>query len=140
VTRVLVADAEKFWRETTQAILEEKGYQVDALDDYADLRKALSKNPDIILLGFPIIGPHEADIVQSTLEACPKSVILVFSTSWLITQSTRRQLMKLGVADVGGRPGNSDELIRLIEQELAIKNDELGSLSSYARFRLFGAD
>lgn len=137
-TKVLVADEEKFWREMAQEALEPEGYEVDLLDNYADLRVTLTTCPAVILLGFAAIGQREEETVRDALETCPEAVVLVLSTSWLTPQSTMRRLLRLGAADVLPRPSNSCDVVRLVERELRAKKDKLDSLSSYARFQMQG--
>jgi len=137
--KVLVVDKEKFWRTMAQVALESEGYRVDLLDDYSGLQNALAKCPDVILLGFSIIEQREEEIIRLARRTCPEAIVLVLSTSRLISQSIERRLLRLGVADIVGRPGDGRDLARLVRAELKAKREEMASLSSYARFRLQGA-
>jgi DNA-binding NtrC family response regulator len=134
--RVLILDEDRFWREMAQDCLRREGYRVDTVHDAVRLRQALTKCPDVILLGFPAIRPHEEELIADVCRTCPRAVALVFSTSWPVTQAVERRLLRHGVVDVMGRPSFSCDLVDLVESEYANQDKELASLSSYARFRL----
>jgi DNA-binding NtrC family response regulator len=134
--RVLVMDEEEFWREMTHDCLQEEGYRVDTASDYTHLRQALMKCPDVILLGFTVVGSREEELVAYTRKSCPRAIAMVFSTSWPVTQSVERQLLRLGATNVMGRPSYSCDLVKIIEHECSNRTEELASLSSYRRFRL----
>lgn len=136
--RILVLDA-TLWREKARDCLQQRGYRVDPVGNLAHLKKALARCPDVVLLGFPSVGPHAERIVEYTLEICPRAIVLVFSTSWPVQQSAERRLLRLGAADVMGRPGDNCELAELVEAELSARSHELASLSSYGRFQWQGA-
>lgn len=137
--RLLIADTEPYWRTDARVALERSGYRVIELKDYASLPRSLTPEPDLVILGFPSVDPHAEAIIHDTLKRIPNGIVLVLSSSWQIPQSVERRLFRMGVSDVQGRPADTSELVTLVDQELAARKAELETMSSYARFRLQGA-
>jgi len=136
---IVVADRERYWRDMAGGALERGGHRVIVLDEYAALHH-LPEPPDMILLGFPIIRRAEEEIIRTASTIHPRATILVLSTFWLLPQSVERRLFRLGIADVVRRPSSEAALVKLVDDELAAREEAQATLSSYARFRLREVD
>ena len=134
--RMLVFDEENYWREMALEYLEQEGFRVELAGDVAHLETNLARCPDVIVLGFPVIESRQEQIIAYARKKCPSALLTVFSTSWPMPQSTERRLLRLGVSDMLGRPGQGSDLVAAIKSAYVGHRARLASLSSYGRFRL----
>ena len=128
--RMLVFDEEKYWRDMALEHLEQEGFRVELAVDVAHLETKLARCPDVIVLGFPAVESRQEQIIAYARKKCPGALLAVFSTSWPMSQSTERRLLRLGVSEMLGRPGQGSDLVTAIKSAYVDHHARLASLSS----------
>lgn len=117
MNRVLVAEHDEFWREKTREILEDEGWVVDAVENYAKTVVALkAERYDVVILDMTVIGSSEEDIFNIVRSLQPGQ------TKLLVTAESGIMTAQLGVLIAASRrsdgevykPFSSSELLSAI--------------------------
>ena len=79
---VMIVDDSLFMRKILRGILVEKGYTVaaEAASGIEAMKNLHSKHPDIILLDIILPDSNGLDLLESMINACPDSKVVVCSS------------------------------------------------------------
>lgn len=113
---ILIIDQQGRWRKMSSKSLENAGHTVDTISDYAeaidlDLRPAL---PDLTILGCPIIGYEENELIARLLETGHNLVVLCSS----LPQHLMRTLFLAGAEDVVDKPQQAEHIVTVVNEAL----------------------
>ena len=85
--RILIVDQDPNYREILKALLEKRGYVVNALEDGYQIRTVFDgKTFDIIFLDSQTWGIRGKAFFAKVKKECPHSYIILFSTGQKIRQ------------------------------------------------------
>ena len=117
-TRVLLVDDERDVRQMLVRRLQAEGYEVmTAVDGEEGLRKAIKERPDVILLDI-MLPKKDGNTVAEELRRSPETanIPVIFITCLVNTQEAKVMNYRSGSNCIMGKPIDSRDLIKLIEQ------------------------
>lgn len=124
---IFIVDDQEAILETTTAILEDEGYQVDTFSSAEALQEALQKScPDLVLLDIWLPGIDGVEALSSLLEAHPKLPIILMSGHAGIDIAVNA--MQAGAADFLEKPINLDNLLEKVAKHLRGREGSLAGV------------
>ncbi len=112
--RILVIDAQSYWRQLCAHALREAGFFVKDCADY-QTAQLLKEEADFIILSCTKINSSEQELISQFLQE--KRHLLVFSSH--LPSSTVRSLYSQGIDDVADKTYAPPILVELVQQLLA---------------------
>lgn len=112
--RILVIDKQDYWRKLSTHVLEQAGFTVAAIDNYAyphDDAAVVSVSPDLVVLGCAAIGFEEQTLIRHILDHKHRLLVLSTSLPWQVMRS----LFLLGADDVADKPYDARYLLKIVE-------------------------
>jgi DNA-binding NtrC family response regulator len=118
--KILIIDDEKNIRDIFSLLLEEKDYSVQTAENGKEgLKKALSFNPDVILLDMNMPDYSGIEVLAKIKEKAPTTEIIIITAFGTIQNAV--EATKLGAYDYLEKPVDNDELLLLISRALEVK-------------------
>jgi len=118
--KILIIDDEKNIRDIFSLLLEEKDYSVlTAENGKQGLKKALSFNPDLILLDMNMPDYSGIEVLAKIKKKTPTTEVIIITAFGTIQNAV--EATKLGAYDYLEKPVDNDELLLLISRALEVK-------------------
>jgi len=124
--KILIADDEKAIRETVSMILNEEGYETDAVPNgKAALELLEAKNYDILITDIKMPEMDGMQLINQSFKICPQTSIIIITAHGSIESAI--DALRKGAFDYILKPFDFDDLLlrvgRLMEhKELALEN------------------
>ena len=118
MTKILLADDEADVRQMLSRRLQSEGYEVITAEDGVDaLKKAMSEKPDVILLDI-MLPKKSGNAVASELQGKPETagIPVIYLTALVSNGEAKMMNYRSGDNQIMGKPINSADLVKLIEQ------------------------
>jgi len=137
--KILIIDDEKNIRDIFSLLLEDKDYSVKTAENGEEgLKKAMSFNPDVILLDMNMPDYSGIEVLAKIKEALPTAQVIIITAFGTIQNAV--EATKLGAYDYLEKPVDNNELLLLISRALEVKrlrrevNELKSELSARYRF------
>jgi CheY-like chemotaxis protein len=118
-TKILIADDEPVILEYMQVALGHHGYQaITANDGRETLEKAITEQPDIILLDFHMSDMDGSEICMKLKENIETANIIVFFVTGSLAEELREDISRCGAKGFILKPFNFEVLQNKLKQAL----------------------
>lgn len=122
--KILVADDDPIFCEIKQALLKNKGYEIDTASTFDQIKyKAETNSYDLVLLDLRIKDKSGVDLLKIIKENDPDTVVIMITSFG--TVQTAVESMKIGAYDYLTKDMQNEELLLKIEHALEKRNNSL---------------
>lgn len=122
-SRILIVDDESLVVRVVKRLLEEQGYHrfETVTDAHQAIPTMLEFNPDVVLLDILMPGMSGIDILRERRKHAALQYTPIIILSATTDGATRRESLKLGIADFLSKPVDAAELILRVQNVLLVK-------------------
>lgn len=110
---IYILDNDQGWRSFAVAVLEKRGFHVEAFKHTESLPTSGS---DLIVLGFPALNAKELDVIDQILDRKRSEPVVVFAST--LSREGARSAFLRGASDVIRKTFDAAELIHAVNAQL----------------------